>query len=164
MDRAPFFLFVRIVLPGRAPTLLWAAPEVGGHVSQKPLAGPPSLCKMIVRGLKRSPRNHNRSGRHWPDIWGFWKEPAQWFGGPQSSSRFQPNLVVARLPQPLLTSEIALRRFHRDVAEEKLNLFKFSACRMTEARARPPAVVRCELLNARALRAVPHNVPDDFFR
>ena len=32
-----------------------------------------------------------------------------------TGSRLQPDLVVDRLPQPLLTTEVAFRRFHRNV-------------------------------------------------
>ena len=78
-------------------------------------------------------------------------------------SRLQPDLVVDRLPQPLLTPEVAFRRFHRNVPEKELDLLQFAACRMAQARARPPTVVGCKLLNALALCAVLHNVPDALF-
>ena len=46
-------------------------------------------------------------------------------------SGLEPDLVVDCLAQPLLAPEVTFRRFHRDVAEEKLNLFQFAAGGMT---------------------------------
>ena len=43
---------------------------------------------------------------------------------------FEADFVIYRVSQPLLTSEVPLRRFHRNVPEKELDLLKFSASRM----------------------------------
>src|SRR5450755_214584 len=67
-------------------------------------------------------------------------------------SGLQSDLVVDRLPQPLLTPEVAFRRFHRNVTQQELDLLQLSACRMAQACAGPTTVVGRELLNATELR------------
>ncbi len=57
--------------------------------------------------------------------------PAPFFRQAPSCSGLQPDLVVDCLAQPLLAPEVPFGCFHRDVAQEKLNLFKLSACRVT---------------------------------
>ena len=52
------------------------------------------------------------------------------FGRRGSVLRFEANLVIDRASQPLLTSEVSLRRFHRNMPEKELDLLKFSARRM----------------------------------
>ena len=47
-----------------------------------------------------------------------------------SALRFEPDLVVDGMSQPLLTSEVPLRRFHRNVTEKELDLLKLSARRV----------------------------------
>ncbi len=67
------------------------------------------------------------------------------------------------MSQPLLTSEVPLRRFHRNMPEKELDLLKLSARRMALASARAPAIVRREFWNIDAFRAVLYDVPDDLF-
>jgi hypothetical protein len=50
---------------------------------------------------------------------------------PPRGSRLKSDLVVDRLPQTLLTPEVALRRFHPNVTEKELNLLKLSTCPVT---------------------------------
>jgi hypothetical protein len=88
--------------------------------------------------------------------------PAGLFTDPPGS-RLQPDLVVDRLPQPLLTTEVAFRRFHGNVAQQELDLLQLSACHVAQARAGPTTIVGRELLNAGALCTGSHNVPDDLF-
>ena len=47
-----------------------------------------------------------------------------------SALRFEPDLVIDRRSQPLLTPGVLLRRFPRKVAEKKLDLLKLSAGRV----------------------------------
>ena len=69
MDRPSFLLFVRAVLPERAPEApSGRAPEVGGQVLTKTSCSPRLHCaewSCVV--LSDSPRHHNGSGRDWPD-------------------------------------------------------------------------------------------------
>ena len=60
-------------------------------------------------------------------MWGFRKERRAYR---VSALRFEPDLVVDGMSQPLLTSEVPLRRFHRNVPEKELDLFKLSAGRV----------------------------------
>jgi hypothetical protein len=52
-------------------------------------------------------------------------------------SRFNSDLVVDRLSQSLLAAEVFLSSLHRDVAQQKLNLFQFASGAMAETSARP---------------------------
>src|SRR5260370_32073989 len=69
MDRSSFLLFVRAVLPERAPEALSGrAPEVGGQVLTKTSCRPRLHCAEWSRVvLSDSPRHYNGSGRDWPD-------------------------------------------------------------------------------------------------
>jgi hypothetical protein len=40
---------------------------------------------------------------------------------------FDPDGIVDGIPKPLFASQVALRRMHADVPEQKLNLLQFSA-------------------------------------
>ena len=72
------------------------------------------------------------AGRIVDEEWAFRKEPASpVFRQAPSRSGLPTDLVVDRLVQPLLAPEVPFRCFHRDAAQEKLNLFKFSAGRVT---------------------------------
>jgi len=52
------------------------------------------------------------------------------------------------MPEILFASEIALRRLHRSMADQELNLLQLTAAIMAQLRARPPEVVRCNMLKA----------------
>lgn len=60
-------------------------------------------------------------------MWRFRKER---LGRNGSALRFEPDLIIDRISQPLLTPEVALRRFHRNVTEKELDLLKLSARRV----------------------------------
>ena len=68
MDRPSFLLFVRAVLPVKAPEArFWRAPEVGGQVLTKTSCSPRLHCAewwCVV--LSDWPPHHNGSGRDWP--------------------------------------------------------------------------------------------------
>jgi hypothetical protein len=66
-------------------------------------------------------------------------ERTSWRHG--SALRFKPDLAVNRMPQPLLTPELSLRHFHRNVPEKELDLLKFSACGMAGRKCR--GIVLC---------------------
>ena len=55
---------------------------------------------------------------------------------PVHSAWFNPELVVYRGPEPLLTADVAFRSLHRDMTEKELDLFEFSAGGVAEPRAR----------------------------
>ena len=59
--------------------------------------------------------------------WRFRKERR---GRRGSALRFEPDLIIDRMSQPLLTPEVPLRRFHRNVTEKELDLLKLSARRV----------------------------------
>ena len=48
-----------------------------------------------------------------------------------STLRFDTYLVVDRSADPLFTTKVALSSLNRNVTEEELNLFQFSACCVT---------------------------------
>ena len=56
--------------------------------------------------------------------------------------RFQPNAVIHRILQALLTAKVTLCRLDGHVPEQELYLFEFSASLMTQAGASPAKVVR----------------------
>src|SRR5262245_8957284 len=58
--------------------------------------------------------------------------------------------IVDGTTQPLLASEIALRRLDRKVSEEKLDLVEFPAGQMAQSRARAPKIVRRQLVDVGA--------------
>jgi hypothetical protein len=55
---------------------------------------------------------------------------------------FQADVVVNRVAEPLLTSEVAFRCLYRNMPKKKLNLLKFTASLMTKTGASPPEIVR----------------------
>jgi hypothetical protein len=52
------------------------------------------------------------------------------------------DFVVDRVSEPLLAAEVPLSCLNADVAEQKLNLFKLSACLMTQTGAGATKIVR----------------------
>ena len=78
-------------------------------------------------------------------------------------SRLKADAVVNGAPKALLAPQVSLRRFHRNVTQQELDLLQLSACRVAQARAGPTAIVGRELLNSSALCTGSHNVPDDLF-
>jgi len=59
-----------------------------------------------------------------------------------AENRFNSYLVVDGLSQSLFTTEIFLRGLHRDVAQQKLNLFQLAPGAMAEASTRSSKVMR----------------------
>jgi hypothetical protein len=51
-------------------------------------------------------------------------------------------MVVDRVAEPLLTSEVAFRCLYRNMPKKKLNLLQFTASLMTKTGASPPEIVR----------------------
>src|ERR1035437_3784476 len=74
----------------------------------------------------------------------------------------QPNAVVRRVNLVLLGSEVTFRRLHRRVAQQQLNLLKFSAGGPAHFRATPPQVMRRNSGDARGqgvrLKQLPYNL------
>jgi hypothetical protein len=72
--------------------------------------------------------------------------------------------VVHGISDLLLAAKVALSGLHRDVPEQKLDLFKFTASNVTEPGACAPQVMRRYLFNSDVLCEVLDDVPDHFFR
>src|SRR6059036_306791 len=69
-------------------------------------------------------------------------------GRASSRRRFDSDFVVHRGGNSLCAAEVAFSRLYRDMAEQKLNLLKFSACCPTEASACPAQVMGCQSIVA----------------
>ncbi len=78
-----------------------------------------------------------------------------------SRARFNANLVVHGFPKSLSTTEVPLRRLHRDVPQEKLNLLKLTAGHMTEAGATAAKIMRCDPGYSEYSRVLFDNMPGD---
>jgi hypothetical protein len=68
------------------------------------------------------------------------------------------------MPEILLAAKIAFRCLHRRVPQQELNLLQLSSPVMTQLRAGPPQVVRCDVLQPRSPTAGPDHVPHDILR
>jgi hypothetical protein len=66
----------------------------------------------------------------WQQVVLKWRFRKERHGRHGSALRFEPDLVIDRMSQPLLTPEVSLRRFHRNVTEKELDLLKLSARRV----------------------------------
>jgi hypothetical protein len=51
--------------------------------------------------------------------------------------------VIHWLPEILFAAQVSLRGLHRCMTEQELNLLQLAATRMTEFRAGPAQIVRC---------------------
>ena len=78
-----------------------------------------------------------------------------------SRARFNANVVVYGFTQTLSTTEVSLRRLHRDVPQEKLNLLKLTAGHMTEAGATAAKIMRCNPRYSEYSRVLFDNMPGD---
>src|SRR5215472_1432384 len=54
-------------------------------------------------------------------------------------SGLQADAVVHGAPKPLLAPQVPLRRFHRNVPQQKLNLLPFAAGRVAQSKTKEPA-------------------------
>jgi hypothetical protein len=63
----------------------------------------------------------------------------------------------------LLATNVTLCGLHRDMPEQKLNLFDLSPCHVTEPGACATQIVGRNFFNADRLGEVLHDVPDDLF-
>jgi len=81
--------------------------------------------------------------------------------------RSEVKKIVHRMSEILFATEIAFRRLHGYVPQQKLNLLKLSAVRVAQLRTGSPQVMRCDMLQARSLAAgldyVPHDILRDAF-
>src|SRR5262245_49187964 len=73
--------------------------------------------------------------------------------------RLNSEPIVDGTTQPLLASEIALRRLDREVSEEKLDLVEFPAGQMAQSRARAPKIVRRQLVDVGAGSGSADDIP-----
>jgi len=80
------------------------------------------------------------------------------------SPGFDAEFVVDRYSQTLPATNIAFSGLHRDMPEEKLDLFKLASRIMAEPRTGPAQIMRRETWNVHAGSSLLHNVPDRFFR
>jgi hypothetical protein len=80
----------------------------------------------------------------------------------QAAWWFDPEVIVDCLHQPLPRTEVSFCGFHRAVAEQELNLFKFPSCGMTQPCASPAQIMRSQITNAREFRVFTNDPPDRF--
>lgn len=80
--------------------------------------------------------------------------------------RFRPQLetIVHRGAEILLAAEIPLRRLHRSMPQQELNLLQFTTTIVTQLRACSPQVVRRDVLQTHPLTTGPNHVPDYILR
>jgi hypothetical protein len=71
-------------------------------------------------------------------------------------------VIVDCLHQFLPRTHVSFCNFHRPVAEQKLDLFKFPSCGMTQPCASPTQVVRRQIIYAREFRVFTNDPPDRF--
>src|SRR5258707_8929716 len=106
MDTASFFFSFEFCLPGTAlRPLSGRAPEVAPRLRKKTLAAPVLIVQNESCLLSNdSPWHHSRSGRNWPDMWGFWKLDgevpwtAKWTRTPRLTTNEVPK--VSDFPSP----------------------------------------------------------------
>jgi hypothetical protein len=60
--------------------------------------------------------------------------------------RFDANVVVHRIPKPLLAAEVSLRRLNAHMTEQKLDLLKFPSSLMAQTRTCAVKIVRSNIL------------------
>jgi hypothetical protein len=67
--------------------------------------------------------------------------------------------IVHGLLKILLASQISLRRQHRNMSEEELDLFQLFAIHVAEFCARPTEIMRSEMIQLHPLCALSNHVP-----
>jgi len=109
-----------------------------GLLTGSDLVGPrPQKIGLILRSAEH--RRHNVSG-----VW------------------LNPDVVIHRAANALFASQVALRSLNRNMPEQKLDLFKFSARSLAQTSAAATKVMRRNVRKSRLLGGVLHNVPDGF--
>ena len=78
----------------------------------------------------------------------------------RSRARPDPDFIIYGFSEALLTTQVFLRRLHRNMPQQELNLFQFASGSMAKASAGPPKIVWGEFRNSKSLRVLLHNVPD----
>ena len=73
--------------------------------------------------------------RDWPDMWRFRTSSAA------RSLGFQADLVIDGTPKPLLAAQVPLRRLHRHVPQQELDLLQLAAGGVAEPRAGSTTIV-----------------------
>ena len=76
--------------------------------------------------------------------------------------RFQADPIIHRVAEALFAAQVPLRRLHRDVSQQELNLLQFTTGLMTKTGTRPTEVVRCERRNPTVLCFLFHDTPNNF--
>ena len=72
--------------------------------------------------------------------------------------------AVHWVPEILFAAQIALRRLHRRMAQQELNLFQLATVAVAQLGTRPPQVMPGNMLQARSLTAGSDDVPDNILR
>lgn len=75
--------------------------------------------------------------------------------------RFQADPMIHRAAETLFAPQVPLRRLHRDVSQQELNLLQFTTGLMAKTGTRPPEIVRCEARNLIVLCFLLHDTPND---
>ena len=78
--------------------------------------------------------------------------------------RLDADVVVHSSANTLLASEVSFRRLDRNVSEQKLDLFQFSARGMTELRAGAPQIMWRHLQQTDCFRILLYHVPNHSLR
>ncbi len=76
--------------------------------------------------------------------------------------RLDPDRIVDCIAEPLLASQIALRRLHADVPEQELDLLQLATTLVAQPGARPTEVMRRHIAEIAGLARLLDNAPDDF--
>lgn len=84
--------------------------------------------------------------------------------GPTLRCRLDSDLAVHGRSDPLCAAEITLGGLHRDVAEEKLNLFQLAPSGAAEAGTTSPEIMGREPADANLIGELLDDVPDQLFR
>jgi hypothetical protein len=81
-----------------------------------------------------------------------------------SGSRFQSDRIIYRILKALLAAQVAFSGFDGNVSEEKLDLFEFTSCLMTEAGTRSTEIVWSEPCQAAVRRSLSNDRPNHLWR
>jgi hypothetical protein len=76
--------------------------------------------------------------------------------------RFETDIVIDGVTQPLRAADITLSRLHSHVSEQELNLIELSICLMTQPSTCSAKIVRCDVCKPALRAGILHDSPDRF--
>jgi hypothetical protein len=83
---------------------------------------------------------------------------------PSSTHRLDTNAIIHGTSDSLFAAKVSLGRLDRDVAEQELDLFQFSSCRITKACTCSTEIVWREFFDFSFPRVFTDHMPDCLFR